>query len=676
MLPPRRPCHTARALPCFHPERFAASAAILLLTAQPILAQEPVDPLLLPGIVVTATNVPMGREALPTPASVLTGESLREQGISTVAQALEAIPALAVARSGTEGAQTSIFMRGGESDYVKVLVDGVPLNEAGGSMDLADLSTDQVERIEVVRGPASVLYGSDAVSGVVQIFTRRGRGGPSFEASALGGRGQQAHDSGQYSLMDGSATLAGSAGDLSYSLGGARSWTEGAYPYNNERTFHAANARVGWDGGGAVRAALSTRVSNSEAGFPTDGAGNLVDENALIDRRRWTTSAQVTTRISPRLETELQLGVTSRRQLSLDEPDGPADTLGVFASRLESELTRGSADLRLNADLDRATLTIGAAHEISRGSTSYESESEWGPTSADATYDRSNSAAYFQVLAEPLADLHVTTGGRVDHNEAYGRFDTYRAGLSWNFRPDARLRGAVGRAFREPTFAENFGSGFGDVGSEELLPERTRSWEFGAEATVGGILVGATWFDQVFRNMIQYTAAGDDPTDPNYANVGAAESKGLELTGEGALGRVGVSGSYTYLRTRVLDPGLATDETFVEGEPLLRRPAHSASLTARMRLDGGVLGLRANRVGEREDMDFGAGFPAPRVVLPAHTTVDLSGEYEIPSGLDADTRLLVRIENLLDEDFESIRGFPGLGRVVRIGVRVGLGGGS
>ncbi len=657
-----------------HLRQLIEVAVLVLIFTPHLSAQEAEDPFLLPEIVVTATQVPVARSLLPTPASVLTGVSLREQGIGSVADALALVPGLSVSHSGAEGAQTSVFMRGGESNYVKVLVDGVAVNEAGGSIDLADLSTEQVERIEVVRGPASVLYGSDAVSGVVQIFTRRGRGSPALEISALGGRGEQRYESGRYNLLDGNATLTGAAGSLSYAVGGARSWTEGAYPVNNERALHSANARVAWDPGGMVRVAVSSRFTDSEAGFPTDGAGNLVDENALIDRRRWTTSAQVVSRISPRLESALQLGVSTRRQLTLDEPDSPADTFGVFASRMDSELTRTSADLHVNADLDRALLTLGTSHEVARGSTRYESESEWGPSTAEADYDRSNTAAYLQLLTEPLPGATLTAGGRMDRNEAFGRFDTYRIGLSWTVADGTRFRGAIGRAFREPTFAENFGSGFGDSGNEELVPERTRSWELGGEQRIGGVVLGATWFHQTFRDLVQYTAATDDPSEPNYVNVGAAEARGLELTGESTVGRLGLSSSYTYLRTQVLDPGLASDATFVEGQELLRRPGHSATLTTRLALDGGVLGMTVARVGEREDLDFGGGFPAPRVTMPAHTTVALSGEHAVPTAWDAETRLLFRVENLLDEDYESIHGFPALGRIVRIGVRIGVGG--
>src|SRR3989442_2233640 len=156
----------------------------LLLAVVPAtgVAQNPGDTVTVTPIVVTATRLPTPADAVAPTVSVLQGDALRGQGLATVADALRAVPGAAVVAGGPLGAQTSLFLRGGESDYVKVLLDGVPVNQPGGSFDWASLTLDNVERIEVLRGPASVLYGSDAVTGVVQIFTRRGvgsGGGPS-----------------------------------------------------------------------------------------------------------------------------------------------------------------------------------------------------------------------------------------------------------------------------------------------------------------------------------------------------------------------------------------------------------------------------------------------------------------------------------------------------------------
>src|SRR5437867_8978759 len=150
-------------------------------------AQQPTDTARLSPIVVTADRLPIPAAAVPAAVTVLSGAALRAQGIRTVADALRTVPGATVVASGSFGAQTSLFVRGGESDYVKVLIDGVPQNQPGGAFDFADLTTDNVDRIEIVRGPASVLYGSDAVTGVIQIFTRTGSGAPRVTAAARAG---------------------------------------------------------------------------------------------------------------------------------------------------------------------------------------------------------------------------------------------------------------------------------------------------------------------------------------------------------------------------------------------------------------------------------------------------------------------------------------------------------
>src|SRR5213592_1212425 len=146
----------------------------VMLLVFTLALQQPQDTVVLKPVVVTATRVPVAADLVASAVTVLRGADLVARGVRTVADALETVPGATIVETGSFGGQTSLFMRGGESDYVKVLLDGVPLNQAGGGIDLANITTDNVDRIEIVRGPASVLYGSDAMTGVVQIFTKTG----------------------------------------------------------------------------------------------------------------------------------------------------------------------------------------------------------------------------------------------------------------------------------------------------------------------------------------------------------------------------------------------------------------------------------------------------------------------------------------------------------------------
>jgi len=166
---------------------FVASLATLIPSVAARTQQVASDTARMAPVEVTATRSPLRADRTPSSVTVVTGEQVRAQGITTVSDALRSVPGLSIVQTGSYGGASSLFIRGGESKYAKILLDGVPLNEAGGAFDLSTLSTDNLERIEIVRGPASVLYGSDAMAGVIQLFTRRGTGAPHGDVTARGG---------------------------------------------------------------------------------------------------------------------------------------------------------------------------------------------------------------------------------------------------------------------------------------------------------------------------------------------------------------------------------------------------------------------------------------------------------------------------------------------------------
>ncbi|MDQ6633926.1 MAG: TonB-dependent receptor plug domain-containing protein, partial [Gemmatimonadota bacterium] len=183
-------------------------------------------------VVVTATRSALTAERTPASVSVITGEQLRQQGITSVADALRQVPGLSLAQTGSYGASTSLFIRGGESKYTKVLVDGIPVNEAGGAFDFSSLTTDNIDRIEIVRGPTSVLYGSDAMAGVVQLFTKAGTARTTTQLSARGGR---------FGTYDADAAVRGSAQAWTYSLAGGRHATNGFQAFNSRNLNDVAS---------------------------------------------------------------------------------------------------------------------------------------------------------------------------------------------------------------------------------------------------------------------------------------------------------------------------------------------------------------------------------------------------------------------------------------------------
>jgi vitamin B12 transporter len=630
----------------------------LMLIALPaaLSAQSPDS---LPRVAITATRVdaPVGSTVSST--SVIDRAFIDRSGIRDVAELLRVIPGVSIARSGGPGAQSSVFLRGGENDYVRVLVDGVPVNDPGGAVDLAWLSVDDVERVEVVRGPASVLYGTDAVTGVVQLFTRRG-GDRVVDAEVSAGR---------YGHRLTRASVAAGSERLSLTLGGARETSDGILPFNSEYDRNVLSASLAGQPGSSTRFDLSVRGANDEYHFPTDGAGVVGDVNAYRNTRRLIASSTLSQALASRVRADLSFTAMNIRGRDSDLPDSPADTEGFYYYDALTMVRRRAFDARVHLMAGSSVFTVGgeAMLEAQRGNDSSNFSFERNRFVAD----RRNNAVYGQWLAD-RGSISFSAGARYDENNTFGSFRTARAGVAWRAWSGGSIRVGAGTAFKAPTFFESFNTAFSN-GNADLDPERSRSWEAGLRhvANGGRLTMGATWFDQQFRDMVQY--AFISPEQPNYFNVAAASARGLELeAGLVASSRVRIGGTTTFLRTRVEDPGLQTGEsaTFVAGHRLLRRPTVVSTATADFDLPGATtVDIVATRTGKRDDRDF-ATFPATPVVLPAWTRVDIAITRPISrevSGARLDVAL--RLENALGAGYEEIANYPAPGRSLTIAVR-------
>jgi vitamin B12 transporter len=639
---------------------FAAALATCATTAS--VAQQPSDSATaIAPVVVTATRVPVSARVSPAAVSVITGEELRARGIARLADALRLVPGAVVASNGSFGGLTSLFLRGGNSNYVKVLVDGVPVNEPGGAFDFAHLTTDNVERIEVVRGPASVVHGSDAVAGVVQIFTGRGDG-PSRAALTLRGGG--------YGTREAAAEASGGEARAGYSLGAAHHATAGIYPFNSayRNTTLSASGRLGDAAVGGVR--VSARYTDATAHIATDPSGEVVDSNATRRERRLVAALDADRALSQRVRLVLDAGATHVRAISDDPPDSPGDTLGFYShdeARTDRQLADGRVDLHAGGG---TVLTAGGTIEWQR--VRDDARSNFPPPT---TFDRSRTvrAGYAQLLAAAGERASLTLSARYDDNSKYGAFTTGRASATATVLPRIRLRAAAGNAFKEPSFFEVFNTPF-TRGNPRLRPERTRSWEAGVERDLGGdrATVTASYFRQQYSGLVQYKASAG-PADPDYFNLGGARASGAEATASAHLPRgATVVASYTFLETAVTDTGLGSASGFERGRPLVRRPKHSATITVTARPTAALsLGADAQYVGRRDDLDFRA-FPARRVRVDAYTLLNLSAEYDLRSRVGQPVTLTARVANALDARYQAVFNFRAPRRMILVGVRVGL----
>ncbi len=636
-------------------------------------AQEPTDTVTLRPVVVTATRIPTPADAVTAAVTVISGADLRAQGIRTVLDALRGVPAAAVVQTGSFGGVTSLFLRGGQSKYVKVLVDGVPVNDPGGAFDFAHLTTDNVERIEVLRGPASVLYGSDAVTGVVQIFTRRGVGRARAAAGVRGGT---------YGTLAWDAAASGGSDAASYALSVSRFTSNGVYAFNNRYTNTVVSGLVRVAPDAQTDATLSVRYGDERYHFPTTGAGVPEDHNRFNYGSGPTLGLEVGRRFSPRFETRLLLAANETEGGLDDRPDNAAD-MNLFRSL--DNLRRASADVRANWYLpDGAVLTAGAALEQERDHSFNVCATALGDcTTPPIDTARWNGAFYAQIVATVAGRVSVTAGARLEDNQRFGTYVTYRAGAAYRLPDGTRVRATAGTGFREPTFIENYPTGY-SVGNPDLKPEHSRSWEVGLEHSLAGgrASLFATWFDQRFSDLIDYTFAPPPPDTANYFNVAAATAEGLETGLQvSPVGALSLRASYAYLHTSVTNPGFdpSSGAALAAGQPLLRRPEHSARLDARYRVAArGTVSLGVTYVGKRVDQDF-ATSSFPRVELPDYTRVDVAGALDIIPAAGRGGRrgpgvaLSARVENLFDRYYEEALHFPARGRTILVGAEVAFG---
>jgi len=654
------------------------AASIVGVFALPLVAQEAArDTARVAPIVVSATRTPLSRSVQPVAVTVITAEQLQLRSITTVAEALTDVTSAYVSQSGSQGGLTSLFLRGGESKYVKVLIDGIPVNEPGGAYDFASLTTDNVERIEIVRGPASVVYGADAVTGVVHVITRRGSGAPRVDVEVRGGsmpRERRVNTGfGQASMatLDAHARVFGAISDGEYSLSFAQHLTEGLYEVNNAYQNNVVSGRLRLAASQNTDVRVAVRYTDYNFHYPTNGGGtdSTPDINAFRTEDRTALGAEIEHR--DRKSSRYVLALSS--SVNDGGTDDQADQTGgnVFVS--QDKTRRRSIELRQHVLSKRGiATTLGIQLEQQDQRSQFQSDGPFGPFTDRFSASRRNHAVYVETVTNPARSVVATVGARLDSNNQFGTFLTGRAGVSWRPTASTRLRATAGNAFREPTFTENYAAGFA-TGNPGLQPERTRSFDAGVEQDLfnARMQLGFTAFAQRFENMIDYTGS-TTACGFSYCNVAAARSNGAEFELEARLAAaLRLRGGATVLRTRVLSPGfdVSSGGLYKQGESLIRRPEHkwNAELSYRgaRRL---ATAVRLLGVGQRTDRDF-RPFPATPVVLPAYVRADASAEYVVPAPRVHRAAITLKVENATNAYYENVFNFLAPRRTLTLGAR-------
>lgn len=616
-------------------------------------------------VLVSASKAPPGGAAVAQAVTVITGGELRAAGITRVSDALRQVPGAAVTGSGAIGSVTALFLRGGESRYTKVLLDGVAVNAVGGYFDFSHLTTDNVDRIEIVRGPGSVVYGADAMTGVVHIFTRRGDGPAALEAEARGGT---------YGTLDASAGVLGSTDRLQYSLAGARYATDGILPFNNDYANTTLSGSARFAPGQATRLDLSARLGSARYHYPTDFLGFVEDSNSFRDQRRFTIGLDASHRLSRLVELRLLAG--SNRVTDLTDDVEPPSMFGGGDEDIHTKYRvrthRESGEVRASIGVPGALVTTGVEYVRETERIVSSEGPVGGPQQETAAFSgRRETRVGFAEVAGTAARLEYTVSARVDRPSDFGSFGTYRIGVASRWA-GVRFRGSAGTAFNAPSFGQLLPTEF-TVGSPELDPERVEALEAGVDWSMaaGRFRVGLTRFDQRFLGLIQFVGGGPPQFLGSYANLAEARSRGWEADMRAVpFGGWIVTGSYTELKAAISRVDERYDGSLAVGQPLIRRPRrHAAATLSYMGWSGGGVTAAVRYVGARPDLDF-REFPSPMVKLPPYTVGDISASVRLLGAAGGDElSLTARIENLFDKRYEEVLYYEAPGRTFLLGAK-------
>lgn len=620
------------------------------VTAEPLDSTEAISPT--QTIVVAPNRVATPHHKVASSTTVVTAAEIERKQLRTVSDVLRSVPGVDVVRSGGAGGNTVVFIRGANSEHTLVLIDGVEANNPitpNRAFNFADLSTENIERIEIVRGAQSTLYGSDALGGVINIVTRRGRGPTHGELSVEGG---------SYTSFTERAAVRGGNEAFDYSLGISRIDAGGisaadAGDGNNEHDRYGLSvfsARIDGRPNDQVELSATARFEGGRSDIDNGGGVGADDPNRRVRNENLFTRGQAAFELfNGALEQTWGVGYSAQRFDDDNDPDPrhPNDRL-----RSNYDGDRIKFDVQNNVRLTDDTLfLLGLETEEEQGSSGFRSVSDFGPfDSFLAEQTARTSGAYGQVLTSLGTAFSSSLGLRVDDHDEFGSEVTWRIAPTYTFADvGTKVSATVGTGYKAPSLFQLYS----EYGFIDLEPEESFSLDASLEQSVSDdVLIGVTWYRNDFDNLITF-----DPNTFIFANIAAATTQGFETFVDAELGEeVSARASYTYLDSE--------DQT--TNAALLRRARHKATLDVRFepydRLAATVSGVLT---GVRDDNDFST-FPASRVTLPSFVTVNLAVQYGITEG----TTLFARVENIFDREYQDVLGYGALGAAGYAGLKV------
>ena len=590
----------------------AVAAALVAAVAVPAALSAQSLPPTSENVIVTATATPEEEKALGVATTVITREDIDESGRITVLELLRSVPALDVVQSGSEGAVTSLFLRGTNSTQTLILVDGARVNSAFfPGYDFSGLTTENVERIEIARGPFSALYGSDAIGGVIQIFTRPPQEGFSGGATAEGGNADTA---------SASAFVTAGAGPFAVAASYRYANTNGDVPNSNWRENNGS-ARVDWQPNEDARVGIEGSILSGKVGNPGPVGNENLEANGIFKEERVALPVSFTLSPTNHLNGFLA-SVWSKPEYN--------DPLGGYSSQTNARTLQAQVS-------DAATLGAHTVTAIAMWNRSNVTNTDTFGTALEG-----QSTTIWGIGVQDsvtLGQFYVSGGIRYDGNSQFGDAVSPRGSIAWLSKNQRwKVRAAGGSGFRSPTVGELY---YPFYGNPNLKPERSVSWEVGAEAYVArGGRVEVTYFWNDLKDLIVYDFASFQTE-----NIGSARTQGVEIGyRQQILEQFAIQATYTYLD--------AVDRT--DDRPLLRRPRNRAALTVLWQpLPPLSIEARGLYVGSRPDSDPVAFVD---VTDPSYFRVDLFASWNLGK-----VAPYLRINNVTNTSYDEAAGYPAAG---------------
>ncbi|NWF52745.1 MAG: TonB-dependent receptor [Nitrospirae bacterium] len=592
-------------------------------------------------VVVTATRLEEPVREVASSVTVITEKEIESKKAKMVYEVLKDIPGLDVPQSGGSGRLTNIFIRGAKSEHTLVMIDGIEMNDPlspDRSYDFANLSVDNIERIEIIRGPQSTLYGSDAIGGVINIITKKGEGKPKFFASFEGGR---------YDTFSEAAGFSGGTQWFNYSFGISHLNTTGfsaahekygnTEKDSNENT--SFSSRVGFTPSDYLNIDLIVRYIDAETNIDQGGGEGADDPNFIFDSKQLFLKTLGSLLLFNGLwEQKLGFSYSKHDRDYLDDKDTqrPFDSSKAF---FDGRMWK--VDWQHYLYLHKTnTVTFGVEYEEERGESEYSWVSAWGPGKSVFPEKSANiKGAYIQDKISLNESFFATLGIRVDDHSRFGSEITYRIAPAYLIKnTGTKIKATYGTGYKAPSLYQLYApaTAWGPIGNENLKPEKSKGWDVGIEQYFfkERVKLGTAYFWNDFKDLIDFDWA------KGYINIAKARTKGVEIFASVCpIEDLTIGASYTYTDT----------EDKETKERLLRRPLHKGSLNINYRfLKKGIANLDVIYVGKRDDL-----VPYERGEVDDYTLINLSTSYNISKNI----QLFGRVENLLDREYEDVWGY-------------------